>query len=366
MAVSKSEQRILDGSAWDEFCDALKEAGKVVQSEKAPSDAFNKAEGYRYLTRMLRAGLESFMEHGNPAFPELRCPCHTTIKMGADNPDNYYQSTSVSPDFDYKISGTRGSVDYLGFSAVINRYSSGGGMKTSGFVDSREIEIDDDGYFEIIVSRNKHEGNWLCMDDETNSLNVRQTFQDRDTEKRAEITIERIGADQDRPAPLTAEKVDKALAGATQFLRGTTQLFEGWAESFLPTVNEMTAADQGYCQAIGGDPNIFYFHSAWELADDEVLVLEASEVPECQTWNFQLDNWWMESLDYRHHRIHVNKHTAHYEDDGSVRVVVSHDDPGLPNWVETAGHNNGTMCWRWIGAATHPPVSAKVMKKVDL
>jgi hypothetical protein len=32
-----------------------------------------------------------------------------------------------------------------------------------------------------------------------------------------------------------------------------------------------------------------------------------SKVPPCRTWNFQLNNYWMESLDYRYHTIHVNK-----------------------------------------------------------
>ena len=41
-------------------------------------------------------------------------------------------------------------------------------------------------------------------------------------------------------------------------------------------------------------------------------MIEADKIPECQTWNFQLDNWWMESLDYRYHTIHLNKHTASY------------------------------------------------------
>ncbi|MBW2273713.1 MAG: DUF1214 domain-containing protein [Deltaproteobacteria bacterium] len=366
MSQSDAEKKVLDGRVWDEFCDLLKEAGKVVQSENAPDDAFNKAEGYRYLTRLLRAGLESFLEHGDQAFPVLRCPVHTTIKIGADNPDNYYQNASIDPQYDYKITGNRGTVDYLGFSTVISRYGSGGGMKTTGFLDSREIEIAGDGSLEIIVSQKEQPGNWLPMGPETNAINVRQTFQDRKGEEPAEILIERIGSDEDRPKPLTPEQLARGLAGAAVFVRGTSQLFEDWAESFVPTTNEMAAADQAYCQAIGGDPNIFYFHSAWQLADDEVLVLEAKEIPECQTWNFQLDNWWMESLDYRHHTIHVNKHTAHYESDGSVRVIVSHTDPGLPNWIETAGHNDGTMCWRWIGASEHPPVSARVMKRSEL
>ena len=55
----------------------------------------------------------------------------------------------------------------------------------------------------------------------------------------------------------------------------------------------------------------------------------------------------MESLDYRFHRISINKHTAIYEEDGSVEVIVSHHDPGHPNWIETCSHYEGTMCWRW-------------------
>ena len=54
MAMSEAEQRVVDGTAWEEFCDALKDAGKILQSEKAPQDPFTQAEGYRYLTRLLR------------------------------------------------------------------------------------------------------------------------------------------------------------------------------------------------------------------------------------------------------------------------------------------------------------------------
>lgn len=366
MSNSNAEQKLLDGSLWDDFCDELKAAGQLVKREGVPNDALIKAEGYRYLTRMLRAGLEGCLEFSDKDFPVLRCPVHETIKMGADNPDNYYQSGAINPAHDYKISGTRGTVDYLGFGTVINRYGSGGNMVTTGFVDAREMIIEADGSFEIIVSQTEQTGNWLPMNSQTNAINVRQTFQDRLSEKRAEITIERLNVDTDRPLPLSPEKLQRGLKSALQFVKGSTNLFEDWTESFLPISNQLPAADQDYCQEIGGDPNIFYFHSIWQLQPDEVLVLEAKTIPQCQTWNFQLDNWWMESLDYTNQRIHVNKHTAHYESDGSVKVYIAHTDPGHPNWIETAGHTQGTMCWRWIRAEQHPPVEAKVVKLADL
>ena len=366
MALSDAEQQVIDGTAWDEFCDALKEAGKVIRSEKAPKDSFNQAEGYRYLARLLRGGLESFLEFRDPLFPQLRCGAHETIKLGADNPDNRYESAPINPAYDYRITGTRGTVNYLGISSIINRYAVDGTMEVTGHIDHRQMDLGPNGEIDIILSKEEKPGNWLPLGESANSITVRQTFQDRENEARAEMTIERIGAKDDRPAPLTAEKLQRGLQGAAMFVHGSAKMFEDWAESFLPTLNDLPPADQDYCQSIGGDPNIFYFHSAWELEDDEVFIIEAPEIPECQTWNFQLDNWWMESLDYRHHTIHVNKHTAHYEPDGSVRVVVSHTNPGVPNWIETAGHKKGTMCWRWIGADEHPTLNSRVAKLSDL
>ncbi|HEY7776280.1 MAG TPA: hypothetical protein VIC02_07035, partial [Kineobactrum sp.] len=67
--VKAAAARVLDGSAWADFCDALKEAGQLLDAEQAPQDVFNRTEGYRYLSRMLRAGLESFLESGDPLFP---------------------------------------------------------------------------------------------------------------------------------------------------------------------------------------------------------------------------------------------------------------------------------------------------------
>ena len=73
------------------------------------------------------------------------------------------------------------------------------------------------------------------------------------------------------------------------------------------------------------------------------------EPPACDYWNLQLCNHWLESLDYEHHNIHVNDHTAVASKDGSVRVIVGDRDPGAPNWLDTAGHARGGMFLRWVG-----------------
>ena len=57
-----AEERVLSGQSWDEFCDTLKAAGATVVAPGAPNDVLNQAEGYRYLARLARAGLENFLE----------------------------------------------------------------------------------------------------------------------------------------------------------------------------------------------------------------------------------------------------------------------------------------------------------------
>ena len=58
----------------------------------APRDPFNQAEGYRYLSRLARAGLTAFIEHADTNAPVLHRVVNETTKLGADNPDNFYQT----------------------------------------------------------------------------------------------------------------------------------------------------------------------------------------------------------------------------------------------------------------------------------
>ena len=364
MSPEDIEQHVVNGAAWEQFCDSLKALGKQIAREETPKDAFNQAEGYRYLTRLLRNALESVVEGGSPEFPVMR-GLGNMVKLGADNPDNIYQGGSIHGDYEYRLSGNRGSVFYISFAAISGGYGTDGTMITDGFLDTSQLEVEPDGSFEIILSQKEYPGNWLPLSAKTRSLNIRQTFLDRSRERPAQIDIERLKQDA-APPPYSAAQLVKHLERVSANLHGTVKLFADWTDSLKCNMNTLPPADQAYCQSIGGDPNIFYFHAHWALADGEVLEIRAPVIPECQTWNFQLDNYWMESLDYRYHRITVNKHTARYEDDGSVVLYVASRDPGKGNWIDTAGHADGTMCWRWIGASEHPGLETRVVKLEEI
>ncbi len=338
-------QRVVSGKAWEDFCDHLKLAGASLMYPGTPHDAFQQAEGLRYLTRLTRGGLEAFVEFNDPAFPVLRRTAHETIKLGADNPDNLYFNAQISGDFEYRLKGKRNTIHYLGFFTQNGNYGTTGGLSPCGSLEHTEMKLEPDGSFEIILSEMPKGKNWLKISRETSLVMVRQTFLDRNLEIPAELSIENLDG-RKSPEPITPAMIDEGLKTASLFVAGASLLFSKWAKGFKEHVNQLPLFDPDVSNAAGGDANIIYYHSYWKLEPDEALLIEVKP-PDCDSWNFQLNNYWMESLDYRYFNICVNKAGAHYEPDGSVKVIVAHQDPGLPNWINTCGHPEGTMLWRW-------------------
>ena len=98
----------------------------------------------------------------------------------------------------------------------------------------------------------------------------------------------------------------------------------------------------------------------FKLEPSEALLIEVVP-PEAAYWNFELGDFWFQSLDYFNRVISINNHQAKIDPDGVLRVVVSSRDPGLVNWLDTGGWREGTMTYRWALAATTPhPTTRKV------
>ena len=341
----KHTDRIISGKAWEEFCDELKAAGGALMYPGAPRDSFQQAEGIRYLTRLTRASLEAFIEFNDPAFPVLRRMVHETAKMGADNPDNHYYNAQISGKYEYRISGKRNTIHYLGFFTQNGNYGTTGGLAPCGKLEHTELKSDENGYFEIILSKTPKGKNWLKIEENTGLVIVRQTFMDRRNEISAKLFIENLDGNK-FPGPVTPAMIDEGLKTASLFVGGAAMLFSKWAKGFKKHLNQLPMFDPEISNAAGGDPNITYYHSYWKLDPDEALLIEFKP-PLCDSWNFQLNNYWMESLDYRYFPVTVNKASACYESDGSVRIIISSKDPERGNWMDTCNHMEGTMCLRW-------------------
>jgi hypothetical protein len=358
--------KVVDGRAWLEFCELLRKAGDVIAREDLGTTPFDRAEGLRYLSRLLAAGFSSFVEATGPAHPVFR-PLPEMVKMGLDNPDNYYVSASIDPRRDYRIRGTRGTIHYLSFAAQNQNFAArdkitGG----AGHLNDSELALSNDGSFEIIASQREHPGNWLRLAPDTKQILVRQTFLERARERPVELAIECVGVAGPPPA-LDPARVGGQLLGSAMYAIGCAQWFADWVVGFRTRapVNAFHLPSEDDHRRLGGDPNIRLWLGTWRLGPEEALVIEATP-PKCPYWNFQLGNIWAESLDSRFQRVHINSGQAAYRGDGSFELVVAHRDPGHPNWISTAGHEHGTMGLRWVLADSHPEPRTRVVKVGDL
>ncbi|MEY4375894.1 MAG: hypothetical protein RJB26_444, partial [Pseudomonadota bacterium] len=199
---------------------------------------------------------------------------------------------------------------------------------------------------------------------------LRQSAMDRHAESGGEFCIERIGGPE-VPEALSAERLAQGLATSARFVRGIASTFADWTRLFRQHPNRFTDIDQSMFQKGGGAKDIYYAHAYWQLAPDEAWVIEVTP-PACYYWNFQLDNWWMESFDYRFRQISVNKHSGRLEPDGRLRIVCAARDPNRDgqrwagNWIDTSGHREGTALLRWAGASEYPLPVTRVVKWEDL
>ncbi len=339
---------------WIDFCDQLKSAGKVLLREELGASAFDRAEGLRYLARIARSGLDTFPELTGPKHPVFRGQ-PDLVKMGLDNPDNYYVGASINAKYDYRIWGKRGSIHFLGFAALAQNFAkrdriSGGG----GHLNDADMQIDADGNFEVIASQRPQSGNWLKLAEDSSQIMARQTFLRRQQELAAQLHIECLQADG-VPGALDPARMAGQLQYSAMHVAGCVQWFADWVVDMgeRAPLNGFYLPSAERHRAVSGDPQVRIYLGHWRLRAEQAMIITLRP-PACDYWNFQLANIWAESLDYRFQRVHINSAEAEAAADGSVRLVVAAGDPGCPNWISTAHHDHGIMGVRWVRAKSHP------------
>src|SRR5207247_9170986 len=75
--------------------------------------------------------------------------------------------------------------------------------------------------------------------------------------------------------------------------------------------------------------------------------------------------WW-EGLGSANRQAGLNVWQAVLDPDGVFRAIVAHRDPGVANWLDTVGHRQGPMIFRWLRAADAPVPATRVVPLADL
>lgn len=347
-------------AAWIDYCERLKEAAQLFAREEIPVQELDLTEGLRYLAHLTAASVERFIDAANPAEPRLYLLCDERIKSGGDNPDNRYYVAAVSDAYQYELRGLFQSCDYYSVIALDRKDMSAGlsaeererrGARQR--VDSSTLRPEADGSVRISISAGAaFRSNYLPIDEYTNLILIRCTFEAKPP-RQIDLSIRRVDGRPTLSRP-DLRGIKRQLAQAAEHVVGISRFFGEWTAGFQRHVNELPLGDQDYIRSTGGDPNILYYLSAWSLAPGQALVVRIPEIPPCITWNFQLCNVWLESLDYSKARIHTNATRAVRDLDEGVTIVVSGEDPAHPNWLDTTGHAAGTMCMRFTGAVSVP------------
>jgi len=179
-----------------------------------------------------------------------------------------------------------------------------------------------------------------------------------------EARIDRLTGDQS-PPQLTPEKVTKGLAAATHWMKWSITYWADMLEKWKAQPNKFLAYFEVEKQKIDATPGGRALHAYWMLPPDEALIIRVTP-PKAHYWAVEFGNYWWETMDYRYRLASTNDHHATLEDDGELVMVVSHDDPGLPNWLDPSGHSEGYFTIRWLLADSYPYPTAQQVKRSEL
>jgi hypothetical protein len=349
---------LLSGDAWHRYCDTLKQAGDHLLQANPGATPSTRAEGIRYLLGLVKGGIGQALELADPHQPRFFRNPDSSSRWGAENADNQYLWTRIDPHARYRIEGERGTAfDFL--IEVKEGYMQLGDERNFATLRADEIQCDPNGHFEIELfteGAERAEGNWLPLAADARYLAIRQYFCDWENETPARFRIECI----DPPPPETTRPEDVAslLADAGEWTLATARAWTEWTDQLREAWNpQRIAAARKFA---GGADDIYYGNNLFKLGPDEAMIID-TPLPDARYWQFQLCDLWFRSADWFQRSNSINHLQARIDPDGRFRCVVAHRDPGVANWLDTAGEPEGILQYRWIWSRDNPHPTSRIV-----
>jgi hypothetical protein len=190
-------------------------------------------------------------------------------------------------------------------------------------------------------------------------------FADWERERPAELIIERVGGAVLRPR-LDADAICQRIDLLKSWLERGGALWRDMSKVMLAQrPNTLIIPPLDRSSAHAGLRGQAYGMGNFTCGPGEAVILECRP-PRCRHWSVSLASWWWEAIDFTARQSSLNQAQARLDADGVFRGVIAHEDPGVPNWLDTAGHERGTLIARFVMAEEAPVIHARSVKLAAL
>ena len=333
-------------SASDDLLAALEESIRFVREHPFYEDPRQRPAAMAFLASVLTARLEEDVV-GDPGFPYFRIIDRRT-REGGDNPDQRYLVTPVTGGASYRIWGSLGSATRIELQIYSGVPYLGTGGGTGSFLTFEELQIADDGTFEVTLSPERVDGNWLENPRDATKLFVRQIYDQWTDDPPGEAHIDRVDLHGEPRPDWTDDSMAARLHATADDLRSHVRVWPTIVQAIVDRVPTNEFGPPTDSRSSGGVPGRWMINGHFDLADDEALIVT--------TWpmdgdyqGIQLLDLWMNSLEYADRQTSLSSGQADLSADGCRRFVLSARDPGVANWLDTMGRGRGLMLVRYDG-----------------
>ena len=294
------------------------------------------------------------------------------LNIGQPNADTIYRSAAITPGGTYRLRGTRGSYRLAVIAEIGPRPKQDAGKPINlgpqpevHYISS--LPVDADGRYDVVLSPTRPVG-WAGqlwpLAPATDHLMLRLVSSDWGKEVSPTISIERLDVPASRlraPAAVFEARL-RALPRSVEFI---APLFVDHVEKLRGEgyINKLKVFD---VSKMGGLKGQFYYEGAYDLADDEALIVSAKAPAYCLYRSIILTNSIYETTDWVNSQSSLNDAQAPLDSDGVLRIVVSAKDPGVPNWLDTAGYRQGVIQGRWTQCDAQPVPQVEKVRLADL
>jgi len=316
--------------------------------------------------------------NSDPAHPRIvwfNTPAHRTgdiqvpgSRIGFDNTDRVYRVFPATIEHSYEL---RGKLDpsqqkiTLLLEACEDK-PPGWGYPLA-FLYPEDMEVNEDGSFVITIDGTAANGrkNHLQLPAGTGHVLIRDTISDWAEDTPALLKVKRTGGPTQPP-----RNYADMLAQAPEQIILQNQHGMLWYESDTgfsgPANLERNTIPTVYIRPTvpGRDAWGMIGVGKYSVADDEALVFTI-EAQNAGYLSLQITDPWMISIDFVNHTSTLNNAEVWVAPDNTVTYVISPTDPGVLNWLDTGGLNDGVMLLRWEQIGGEPRTDSAI-RSVEL